>query len=331
MSTVMDRKTVLIIDANNMVHRCRHAMKPLSTAGKDVTIIYGFLKSLIAEMRRYDPVSVIVCWDGGIPAFRREVIPEYKMSRKDKDKDPTWPAVMAQMDELREILPKFGVVSVMRKDIEADDLMHHASGMLGCDRVVIVTTDMDMYQSISPHVMIHSPVKDIEVTFYNFEKTTEVPWGRWLLYRLLTGDSSDNVRGIKGVGHKTALQIMDIPGMLTFYDLLTSAINKDIRIPTAIRESLVELGYAGYTNLAKVVFLLFDNTGARRAVLDEILLWEPFDSAAVVRYMKSNAFVSLMDPEVYNMFAKMLPPMDLLGKDIHSKRFPTVPPRRSAV
>lgn len=198
-----------IIDGNNMAHRARHSYS-LSYRGVDTSVTFGVMSMLRALIKTHRPHSLVMCWDGGTPLYRKELVPSYKDNR-DRSDDGTYHEFVSQLKELQEILPYFGIMSLYRRGIEADDLMYHASRMLEADDIVIVTTDGDLLQAVNEQVSVLKPKKNGEelVTVENFmQMVSGVRVEQYLSWRVCQGDSSDNIPGIPGVGPKTAWKIV---------------------------------------------------------------------------------------------------------------------------
>ena len=227
----------LILDGNNLGYRARaSSMKLTKKDGTDVTTIYGVLKMLSSYLKSSnggfkntiaqevkkamkldkEPVfeDVFVCWDGGKSKYRKEIYPDYKGHRERKRKERTeeekldYYNFLKQMDELHDTLPNFGVHSLKAKGWEADDLIYIPTEILSDDLTVIISTDRDLLQLVSGNTFVWSPGKDILYTEANFSEKVGVPFHQYLDYRVMVGDTSDNIDGIKGIGDKKAKTLL---------------------------------------------------------------------------------------------------------------------------
>lgn len=200
----MDLALVLVIDGNNMAYRARYAYD-LSYRGYDVSVMYGVMRMLQALLSKYKPNGIIFCWDGGVPDYRKRLVPQYKANRK-SGKDGSHEQFVSQMVELETMMPHFGILQLRRIGIEADDLIYHASHAVQADRVMIVTSDDDLTQAVTETVSIIRPRKGRDEIITQddilYRPEDYVEW------KALQGDSSDNIPGVKGVGPKTADKIM---------------------------------------------------------------------------------------------------------------------------
>lgn len=213
---------VIIIDGNQLACRCYFSLmtgkgrsaEPLMTSkGKRTETIYSVLVSIRKIIRDYsDPDSTIfLTWDGGNDR-RKAIFPEYKAGRK-KFED----AFYEQLDELRNILSLFGVKQYHFDAVEADDLigtLTFKSRKKG-KKVLIISADHDFEQLVSRHVEVLHPlannlIKNVE---FVLEKHGITP-DRLPEAMAITGDPTDNIPGIEGVGEKTAAKLVLANGSL---------------------------------------------------------------------------------------------------------------------
>lgn len=207
--------TVILVDGNNLAHRCKHTYK-LSYQGSDTSIPYGVLRSLSTLYHKFNPYRIIVCFDQGFPARRRELVPSYKISRHNGDNPEDYAATREQIANLYDWLPRFGIFTSRLENYEADDLIAQYSrylpGLFNQDRqrVLIISGDKDLYQLVSDRVDVCDPMKTNKlITLENFKEVTGVASESYLLYRALMGDSSDEVPGVYGIGEVKAARIVE--------------------------------------------------------------------------------------------------------------------------
>lgn len=302
--------TVLVVDGNNTAHRARHSYE-LSYKQYDTSVSYGFLSILAANIRRFERVSsVIVCWDGGVPQFRYDRLPGYK--RRDHSEEEWYPEFLRQIKELHEILPQFGVYSMRKAKTEADDLMYHAARMVSHDyHKILMTTDKDLLQAIRFDTSVWQPSQEVLITPKNFEETTGVKQSDYLVYRSMVGDSSDKVDGIKGIGDKTAVKLIEQYGASPS-NLVNVASGLNATVPPMsdhIAKLVRAYGLKGFSDTMAATRLDWDMCGARAYLLDELKKSLTYNHEAVVKYLKSWAFVSLMDSQFFNGFKNLSRPV----------------------
>lgn len=204
---------LLLVDGHYYLYRSFYAIRGLKNSrGEPTNAIYGYIKALrrmIADLR---PDRAAVIWDAGLPARRTTLQPEYKQNRTSMPDD-----LRPQEDWLQENLPLLGPASLSAPDTEADDLI--ASYALEAARagaeVIIATNDKDILQLVSPAIRIYSTAKtDVAPGGYILlgEAEVEAKWGvpaaRIADVLALTGDASDNIPGVPGIGSKTAVALV---------------------------------------------------------------------------------------------------------------------------
>lgn len=278
----------LVIDANNMAYRAKHAYR-LSYKGQDTSVLYGVIRMLQSLIERHNPYSVIMCWDGGVPNFRRELVPEYKAHRS-HDEDPTYPVFIEQLRELENILPCFGVLQARRRGIEADDLMYQASRMLN-DEVLIVTTDDDLLQAVTEGVSVLKPSKaNTLATIEKFEELMGFPVEKFVDWKVLQGDGSDGIAGIKGIGPAWATKIV-------------TGVKLSDRIQGYLNDYPTEKFDAAWDTIS----LAADRVGARKVLLDAE--YTEYDNARVYKWLMQFGFSSIIEAGVTGTFGTLRQPI----------------------
>lgn len=211
---------VLIVDGLNMYIRIWAAVPALNDEGQHVGGVVGFLKSLGALIRQFNPSRCIVVFDGkGGSLRRKKLYPDYKANRSTKIQLNRFEDFEGLEDEQKSMKAQFGrlieylndlPLSVFAMDhIEADDAMayivtdYYANSD---NQIIIASTDRDFLQLINERVTVWSPVKkklyDEKLLF----KEIGIPSYNYLTYRTIIGDPSDNIQGVKGIGLKTLLK-----------------------------------------------------------------------------------------------------------------------------
>jgi DNA polymerase-1 len=216
----------IIVDGSSIAHRAWHA-KPIS-GFKNVPdekeeveavgglFIYSFCKQLVSIVKEVDkrrPLfsKVIICWDGrNSTKLRRSIYPEYKANRAAK-KDArehlnVYTFINLLRDELTRVSPRF---SLYYEYAEADDLIGIICNTLGDENKVIVTRDKDMYQLVDNCTFILDPFQDAWLGENEIMQELGCTPKQIVEYKALVGDKSDNYPGMRGVGHKKALLILN--------------------------------------------------------------------------------------------------------------------------
>jgi DNA polymerase-1 len=220
---------VLLVDGHHLAYRTFHALKGLTTSrGEPVQAVYGFAKSLLKALKE-DGDSVIVVFDAKAPSFRHEAYEGYKAGRAPTPED--FPRQLALIKELVDLL---GLVRLEVPGYEADDVLASLAKKAEKEgyEVRILTADRDLYQLLSDRIHVLHPEGYLITPAWLWEKHGLRP-DQWADYRALTGDESDNLPGVKGIGEKTARRLLEEWGSLE--RLLK---NLD-RLKPAIREKIL--------------------------------------------------------------------------------------------
>ena len=212
-----NKEIFLAIDANAIIHRAFHAYpSTLQTAeGLQVNAVYGFTVMLLEALKIFGPKYVLCAMDTHAPTFRHEMYTEYKATRKPVDL-----SLIDQFPLVEEILKAFNIPVIKREGFEADDILGTVSKYVLDGRwskenidMYILSGDRDLLQLINDNVFVCLPngnfrnivVYDKDKTYEKFGYTPE----QVVDYKALVGDASDNIPGVKGVGDKTALELLN--------------------------------------------------------------------------------------------------------------------------
>jgi DNA polymerase-1 len=224
---------VLIFDGLNTFLR-NFAVNPhMDENGNSVGGLVGTIRNVKMMIREVKPDRVFVVWDGqGGSRKRRGIYSEYKAGRKPRlnrtlDEDSARQSkenMEWQLGKTKQLLGLVGVSQIEIDDIEADDAIGYLVGYLDPIPKVVVSSDKDMWQLISPTTIVFWPTKKVYITEQTFNEHVSCLPGNFVLMRAMTGrgDASDNIRGIKGLGEKTILKYFPVLGerVVTLDELL---------------------------------------------------------------------------------------------------------------
>lgn len=210
------RKKVIVIDGHALSYRAYFAIRPLSDSkGRMTNAIYGFIQMLLKILREEKPDYLAVAFDTGRPTFRHQIFTEYKANRARMPED-----MRVQMDLIKELVKALGFPIVEAEGYEADDCMGTLAKGLSKDvDVVLVTGDKDVLQLVEDgRIRVIAPQRGIsEIVTYDEAGVINrfgVPPDLVVDVLALAGDSSDNVPGVKGIGEKTAVELIKRFGSL---------------------------------------------------------------------------------------------------------------------
>jgi DNA polymerase I len=209
-------KTVILLDGNAILHRAYHGLPPLTTkTGETVHAVYGFALTLFSVIEKFNPKNIIATFDLPGGTFRDELYEEYKSHREQAPDD-----LYSQIPIIKEMVEAFGIPIYEKEGFEADDLVGTLS-VLAKNKgynVIIVTGDTDTLQLVDEQVKVFTMRKSIKDTVLYGPAEVEAKYGflpsQLIEYKGLAGDSSDNIPGVKGVGAKTATDLIQKFGNL---------------------------------------------------------------------------------------------------------------------
>src|SRR3989338_6254426 len=212
-------KKSIFIDASPILHRCFHATlkdqiahtKMQEETSVDPTpprmAVLCFVKSLVRLLSSFHPFHEVgVILDSPGPCFRNQIDPLYKANRKSKDE-----RLEIQLHLIKDICAALNIVSISIPGYEADDVLAtYASLAARKDRqVIVVSTDKDLMQVLrSPNVSLYNPPKRAFVTEADVISRFGVPPSLIAEVQALSGDPGDNYNGIRGIGPKTAAELL---------------------------------------------------------------------------------------------------------------------------
>lgn len=200
------KKTVFLIDGSSFLYRAYYGLRPLHTiTGEPVQAVYSFVRMIKKIITTFSPEYIALVWDSKGKTTRHEMYPDYKATRQAPPSD-----IFDQKKHIVEFAKLIGLHQVEQQGIEADDLMYSLAVERSKegDQAVFITSDKDMGQALSSHILIFDPFKDVIVDEQAFKE--KMGFGREKLpfYFALLGDASDNIPGVKGIGKKGALDLV---------------------------------------------------------------------------------------------------------------------------
>jgi DNA polymerase-1 len=208
----MKNKTFVIVDAMAMAYKAYYAFisRPLLTSkGEPTSAVYGFVNQLLKVLEDHKPDYIAVATDSKEKTFRHERYKEYKATREEMPDD-----MIPQIGRIKEIVEMMNIPLYIKPGYEADDIIGTAVKLAEKKGMIsyAITPDKDYMQLVTHKVIVAKPGRGSdEVVFYDVKKVKE-NYGfepkQMIDYLALVGDSSDNIPGVKGVGEKTALPLI---------------------------------------------------------------------------------------------------------------------------
>ncbi|MFD2652289.1 DNA polymerase I [Brucella rhizosphaerae] len=281
---------LFLVDGSGYIFRAYHALPPLTrkTDGLPVGAVSGFcnmLWKLLKDARNTDvgvvPTHFAVIFDYSSQTFRKEIYPEYKANRTAPPED-----LIPQFGLIRQATRAFNLPCIEKEGFEADDLIATYARLAeaaGGD-VTIVSSDKDLMQLVTSQVSMYDGMKDKQISIPEVIEKWGVPPEKMIDLQSLTGDSTDNVPGIPGIGPKTAAQLLEEFGDLDTLLARASEIKQNKR-----RENII--AFADQTKIARELVTL--KTDVPLDVDLGGLVLEPQNGPKLIGFLKALDFTSL--------------------------------------
>jgi DNA polymerase-1 len=228
MTKEQKEEIIYLVDGNSYIYRAYHAIRDLSNSkGLRTNAIFGFTKMLLKLFNDKSPKYAAVALDSKGPTFRHEMYADYKATRPPMPDD-----LVEQLPYIKSIIVNLGVKMIEMPGYEADDIIGTLArkGEEQDYNVVVVTGDKDFRQIISDKTSLWDTMKDKETNLGVLSDEYGLKPSQVVDLMGLSGDSSDNVPGVKGVGEKTALTLIKDFGTLeNVYENLDKITKKKLK------------------------------------------------------------------------------------------------------
>ncbi|MBM3206393.1 MAG: hypothetical protein FJZ43_02110 [Candidatus Staskawiczbacteria bacterium] len=233
-------KKIIIIDGFSLLYRAFHALPPLANKnGQPTGAVYGFLLTLFRAIKDTKANYVVACFDTKKPTFRHVEFKDYKIHR------PEMPQPMvSQISIMKDVLESFSIPIFQKEGFEADDLIATISQIAKKEAdVYIVSGDLDNLQLVDERVKVYTLGKGIkDSVIYDSSKVLErflVEPSKMNDLKALTGDASDNIPGVPGIGKKTAAELIQKYGSVKnlYEELLTDTAVLKPKIKEALKQN----------------------------------------------------------------------------------------------
>jgi 5'-3' exonuclease len=235
----------LLVDGNNLLKIGFYGVKEYYHKGEHIGGIYHFLNTLRRFIEEQNFDKVVVFWDGDSNSSARKLIyPKYKENRTSTETDQKKESFYKQKERIKQYLEEMFVRQVEVNNNESDDLIAYYCHISEDEQKTIFSSDRDLTQLISEKVSVYSPQqkitykmgdmiknKDLEFPHYNIKTT-----------KIVCGDTSDNIDGIRLMGEKTLVKLFPeiLENPITFSDILSKAeqLLKEDKENTALKNLL---------------------------------------------------------------------------------------------
>ena len=218
-TSVPDGKRILLLDGLNLFFRNFAIMNMVNPDGVHIGGLGGFFRSLGAMIRQVQPDEVYVVFDGaGSTVNRKNILPGYKADRNIQritnweifeNLEDEHDSKVDQIVRVIQYLKTLPVKTLILDKTEADDIIAYLCSKLPNkpdDRVFIISSDKDFLQLVSDQVVVYRPMEKRYYTEEVMKEKYNIPAKNFILYKTLLGDSSDKIKGVKGLGEKGLLK-----------------------------------------------------------------------------------------------------------------------------
>ena len=281
---------LFLVDGSGYIFRAFHALPPLTrkSDGLPVGAVAGFcnmLWKLLADARDTSvgvtPTHLAVIFDYSSKTFRKELYPDYKANRSEPPED-----LIPQFGLIREATRAFNLPCIELEGFEADDLIATYARLAeeaGAD-TTIISSDKDLMQLVTPRVSMYDSMKDRQIGRDEVIEKWGVPPEKMIDLQSLTGDSTDNVPGVPGIGPKTAAQLLEEYGDLDTLLARAEEIKQNKR-----RENII--AFADQARLSRELVTLKTDT----PVEDDLgsFKLEPQNGPKLIAFLKAMEFTTL--------------------------------------
>lgn len=213
-----NKPRLVLIDGNALIHRAYHALPPLTNKqGELLNAVYGFTSTVLSVLDKFQPDYILATFDLAGPTFRHAEYKEYKATRAKADQ-----ALYDQIPRVKGVTAAMGIPILEKEGFEADDAIGTVVKFVEKNnpdiKIIIVTGDLDTLQLVSGQTEVYTMRRGLtDAVLYDeagvFARYQLKP-EQLIDFKGLRGDASDNIPGVKGIGEKTAIELLKKYGTL---------------------------------------------------------------------------------------------------------------------
>ncbi|HLK86104.1 MAG TPA: DNA polymerase I [Candidatus Binataceae bacterium] len=285
-----ERSTLYLIDGSGFVFRAFFALPQLNNSrGMPTNAIYGFIRMLFKLLKEERPRLLAVVFDSPRKTFRDDLFEAYKANRVEAPHDVT-----VQIPYIHRAVDAFRIRKLMVEGFEADDVIATLAAQAARQRcnTVIVTEDKDFMQLVGPHITLWNTMRDRRVDAREVRARLGVEPSAVIDVMALMGDSIDNIKGVPGIGEKTATALIKHFGSL---DKLYANLTEVEKVPGLRGARRIAALLAEHRTDAELARKLVSiSTAAPVETRLEEFVWPGIDETAVGRLLRELEFDSLL-------------------------------------
>lgn len=286
----------LIVDGNSLAYRAYYAMPFLtSPEGTNTGAVFGFFNMLLKAIEDNTPNYIAVAFDFSKHTFRTEIFKDYKGTRQE-----TPPELREQFPIIKELLKKLKIAVFEMENIEADDIIGTLAKSSKTTKNLILSGDRDLLQLIDTNTEVlltkHGTTSTKSMTLESLKEEMHITPNQVVDLKALMGDNSDNIPGVKGVGPKTAQDLIEA------YGTLENVYKHIDELKGSLKEKLIkdkEMAFLSYT-LAKIktdVELDFKLENLKLHYPFDVSIKEDFKRFGFGMFLKRNIYAEVKEVE----------------------------------
>lgn len=291
----------LIVDGNSLAYRAYYAMPFLtSPEGTNTGAVFGFFNMLLKAIEDNTPNYIAVAFDFSKHTFRTEIFKDYKGTRQE-----TPPELREQFPIIKELLKKLKIAVFEMENIEADDIIGTLAKSSKTTKNLILSGDRDLLQLINTNTEVlltkHGTTSTKSMTLESLKEEMHITPSQVVDLKALMGDNSDNIPGVKGVGPKTAQDLIEA------YGTLENVYKHIDELKGSLKEKLIkdkEMAFLSYT-LAKIktdVELDFKLENLKLHYPFDVSIKEDFKRFGFGMFLKRNIYAEVKEVEEKSQF-----------------------------
>jgi len=312
-----ERKQLILVDGSGYIFRAFHALPPMNTSrGMPTQAVYGFIRMLLKLLKDVRPSHIAIVFDSPKRTFRDDLFADYKANRSEAPND-----LIVQIPYIHRAVDAFRIKSLMIEGFEADDVIGTLAKRAAKEdfTVTLITADKDFMQLVGPHVTLWDTMRDRRIAVRDIKERFGVEPAALVDIQALTGDTIDNIKGVPGVGEKTATALIQkFGGIRGLYDNLERVEETGIRGAKKVAGLLGE--HRAAVDLARKLVRI--DTDVQLNVAPDEFAWQGVDeklAAELLRELEFNSIIREVSPsqvELPGLESNAKPAATVKGKDL---------------
>jgi|HubBroStandDraft_6_1064221.scaffolds.fasta_scaffold10505_5 DNA polymerase-1 len=312
-----DRKQLILVDGSGYIFRAFHALPPMNTShGLPTQAVYGFIRMLLKLLKDVGPSHIAIVFDSPKRTFRDDLFADYKANRSEAPND-----LIVQIPYIHRAVAAFRIKSLMIEGFEADDVIGTLAKRAAKEDFVVtlITADKDFMQLVGPHVRLWDTMRDKRVGAREVRDRFGVEPSALVDIQALTGDSIDNIKGVPGVGEKTASALIQKFGSIKqLYENLDHIEESGIRGAKKVAGLLAE--HRAAVDLAQRLVRI--ETDMQLKIEPDEFAWHGVDeklAADLMRELEFNSIIREISPsqaDLPGLESSATPVATVSGKDL---------------